>query len=302
MTRRLPSLNALRCFEIVADQMSIKKAAIYMHISESAVSRHVRILEEQLGTSLFHRKHSGLEITDAGITLAASTKEAFSQLAKTIDTFQHDENDVQIKVLPTMALRWFYPRLKRFQNQYPLIQVSIQTRWHDMISGDDEAELGIRYGRGNWGPEYVTELYSEWLTPVCAPDYLRGCKLECAADFEKVTLLHPLPNHRDWESWSKKWGGEPFNTNVGLDFDALDMALRAAEAGFGMAMSDVVLVADALESGRLVAPVAKAVPSDISYFLVHPPVQQQRREVRLLREWICDEMSDTQRIIQSYQH
>ncbi|MFC3051839.1 LysR substrate-binding domain-containing protein [Kordiimonas pumila] len=301
MARRLPSLNALRCFEIVADQMSIKKAANYMRISESAVSRQVRILEEQLGTPLFHRKHSGLEITDVGIALAASTKDAFSQIAKTIETFQRDKDTVQIKVLPTMALRWFYPRLKRFQSQYPLIQVIVQTRWHDMISGDGEAELGIRYGRGNWSPEYVTELYPEWLTPVCAPDYLNGRKLECAADFDKVTLLHPLPSHQDWKMWSERWGGESFNTEDGLDFDVLDMALRAAEAGFGITMSDVVLGADAIESGRLVTPVNIAVPSDISYYLVHPPMQQQRREVRLLREWICDEMSDTKRIISSYQ-
>ncbi|MDP3746556.1 MAG: LysR substrate-binding domain-containing protein [Phenylobacterium sp.] len=302
MARRLPSLNALRCFETVAAQLSIKKAAAALHISESAVSRQVRILEDQLGLVLFRRSHSGLEITEAGKALAASTGGAFDQIARTIDSFQRDQDTVQIKVLPTLALRWLYPRLRRFQAQNPLIQVVVHTRWHDMISGDGEAELGIRYGLGNWARDCVTELYPEWLAPVCAPDYVSGRKLETAEDFDRCTLLHPQPNHDDWRVWCAGWGGGDFNTDGGLDFDVLDMALRAAEAGFGLAISDVVLAQDTIEAGQLVAPIDRAVPSGVSYFLVRPPDLSERRQVRLLHEWICDEMSDSRKIIDSYRH
>ena len=282
--------------------LSIKKAANHLRISESAVSRHVRILEEQLGTPLFHRTNNGLEITSAGELLASSASEAFNQIANTIDSFRQDDHTVQIKVLPTMALRWFYPRLKRFQSQYPLIQVVVQTRWQDMTLGDSDADLGIRYGRGSWRSECATELYPEWLTPVCAPDYLAGKKLESAEDFEGLTLLHPLPSHHDWNMWSERWGGGRINTDGGLDFDVLDLALRAAESGFGIAISDIILGADAIAGGQLVKPVDIAVPSDISYYLVHSPSNQQRREVRLVREWICDEMSDTKNGIETYRH
>lgn len=300
MSRRLPSLNALRCFESVAAQLSIKKAANSLRISESAVSRQVRILEEQLGVSLFNRNHSGLEITEAGRALAASAKGAFDQIANTIDSFQRDQDTVHIRVLPTFALRWFYPRLQRFQSQNPLIRVVVHTRWHDMASGDGEAHLGIRYGLGNWSAEHVTELYPEWLTPVCAASYLAGRKLESCEDFDKLTLLHPLPSRDDWRIWSERWGGGKFDTNGGLDFDGLDIALRAAEAGFGIAMTDVVLGNDAIESGQLIAPVKKSVPSDVSYYLVRAPGLSERRQVRLLHEWICDEMSDARRIIKSH--
>jgi len=302
MSRRLPSLNALRCFETVAAQLSIRKAAAVLHISESAVSRQVRILEEQLGLVLFRRNPSGLEITEAGKALAASTRGAFDQIARTIDSFQRDQDMIQIKVLPTFAVRWLYPRLRKFQAQNPLIQVAVQTRWHDMISGDGEAELGIRYGLGNWSRDNVTELYPEWLAPVCAPGYLSGRRLETPEDFDRSTLLHPQPGRDDWKVWCAGWGGEAFNTDGGLDFDVLDNALRAAEAGFGIAMSDVLLAHDAIQAGQLVVPLERAVPSGVSYFLVRPPDLSERRQVRLFHEWICDEMADSRRVIDSYRH
>lgn len=300
MSRRLPSLNALRCFEVVASHLSIKKAAGVLRISESAVSRQVRILEDQLGVALFNRNHNGLEITEAGRALALSARGAFDQIANTIDSFQRDQDTVHIRVLPTFALRWLYPRLQRFQSQNPLIRVVVHTRWHDMVSGDGEAHLGIRYGLGNWAAEHATELYPEWLTPVCASSYLAGRKLESSDDFAKLTLLHPLPSRDDWRVWSERWGGGRFDTNGGLDFDGLDLALQAAEAGFGIAITDVVLGHDALESGQLIAPVKKCVPSDVSYFLVRAPGLSERRQVRLLHDWICDEISDARRIIERY--
>lgn len=302
MSRRLPSLNALRCFETVAAQLSIKKAAAALHISESAVSRQVRILEEQLGLSLFRRNPSGLEITEAGKALAASTRGAFDQIARTIDSFHRDQDTVQIKVLPTFALRWLYPRLRKFQVQHPLIRIVVQTRWHDMSSGDGEAELGVRIGLGNWPEDCGVELYPEWLIPVCAPDYLSGRSLATAEDFSSLTLLHPQPGRDDWKTWCSGWGGGTFDTDGGLDFDVLDMALRAAQAGHGLAITDVLLAHDAIEAGHLVTPLRRAVPSGVSYFLVKPPDLGERRQVRLFHEWICDEMSDSRRLIESYAH
>ena len=280
--------------------MSIKKAATTLRISESAVSRQVHILEQQLGVALFNRTYKGLEITEAGKVLATSAKRAFDQIAHTIEAFKGDQDTVQIKVLPTFALRWLYPRLQRFQAENPLIRVVVHTRWHDMNSGDGEAHLGIRYGLGNWPLESAQELYPEWLAPVCSAGYLIGRTLETAEDFRRVTLLHPLPSRDDWRVWAERWGGGVFEVSGGLDFDGLDLALRAAETGFGIAMTDVVLANDAIESGQLIIPVRKFVRSDVSYFLVRTPEFSERRQVKLVEEWICDEMSDARGIIRRY--
>lgn len=297
MTRRLPSLNALRCFEIVAAQLSIKKAAAALNVSESAVSRQVKILEDQLGTPLFQRNHNGLEITDAGQRLALSVKEAFDHIAEAITPFRAEQETVTIKCLPTFALRWLLPRLKAFQERHPLVKVSVQTRLNDMTLNDADADLGIRYGMGNWPLDCVTELYPEWILPVCAPSY--GGGRFSGADLPEATLLHPLPDRRDWRTWSEK-SGMQIETRHGLDFDALDMALSAAEAGLGVAMTDVVLAHEAIQDGRLIVPLRKAVPTGISYYLVRPPGMRRRREVRLVDEWICDEISAARELVRRY--
>lgn len=298
MTRRLPSLNALRCFEIVAAQLSIKKAALALNVSESAVSRQVKILEDQLGAPLFTRSHNGLEITDAGRRLALSVKEAFDHIANAVNPFRSERDAVTIKVLPTFALRWLLPRLRGFQERHPLIKVNVHTRLNDMTLNDNDADLGIRYGIGNWPVDCASELYPEWILPVCAPRYLEG-RADGEADLTKATLLHPLPDRQDWLTWSEK-SGMRIDTRDGLDFDALDMALSAAEAGLGVAMTDVVLAHEAIQSGRLVVPLRKAVPTGFSYYLVRPPEMRRRREVALVDEWLRNEIEDARELVRRY--
>jgi len=298
MSRRLPSLNALRCFEIVAAQLSIKKAALVLNVSESAVSRQVKILEDQLGAPLFIRSHNGLEITDEGRRLALSVKEAFDHIANAIDPFRNERNAVTIKVLPTFALRWLLPRLRTFQERHPLIKVNVHTRLNDMTLNDNDADLGIRYGIGNWPQDCATELYQEWILPVCAPDYLAG-HASGEHDLAGATLLHPLPDRQDWLTWSEK-SGTGLDARGGLDFDALDMALSAAECGLGVAITDVVLGHEAIQSGRLVTPIRKAVPTGFSYYLVRPPEMRRRREVVVVEDWICSEIEGARELVRRY--
>lgn len=107
--------------------------------------------------------------------------------------------------------------------------MNVQTRLEDMAANDGDADLGIRYGAGNWPPDAVTELYAEWIQPVAAPAYLAAG--HDPAELGRMTLLHPLPDRKDWLTWADK-AGQPLDMRAGLDFDALDMALSAAEAGW----------------------------------------------------------------------
>lgn len=298
MNRRLPSLNALRCFEVVAVHASVKKAAQALNVSESAVSRQVRILEEQLGVTLFRRSHSGLEITEEGRRLATSAKEAFDHIANAIDPFQSDDDVVTLKVIPTFALRWLFPRLRRFHEQHPMIKIVVQTRLDDMTQSEEAADLGIRYGLGDFSHEDATELYAEWIVPVCVPGLIDTSDAE--GSLAEATLLHPLPDRQDWRTWSEKTG-IAVRVQEGLDFDALDMALSAAEAGLGVAIADVVLAQQAIEEGRVTVPLRRAAPTGVSYFLVRRRELRRRRQVRLVEDWIAGEIASAQAIIASYQ-
>ncbi|MEN2980532.1 LysR substrate-binding domain-containing protein [Tistrella bauzanensis] len=297
MSRRLPSLNALRCFEVVAAHASVKKAAQMLNVSESAVSRQVRILEEQLGITLFLRTHGGLEITEDGRRLATAVKEAFDHISNAIDPFQTDQDVVTLRVIPTFALRWLFPRLRRFHEQYPMIRIVVQTRLNDMTLDENDADLGIRYGLGDFSHEDASELYAEWIVPVCAPGHIDPAQVE--QDLRAATLLHPLPDRQDWVTWSEKTG-IALRARDGLDFDALDMALSAAEAGLGVAIADVVLAHQAITDGRVMVPLRKAVPTGVSYFLVRRPELRRRRQVKLVEDWITAEIASARSIIAGY--
>lgn len=297
MVRRLPSLNALRSFEIVAAHSSVKKAAQILRVSESAVSRQVKILEEQLGQTLFLRTHSGLEITEAGRRLATTVKEAFDHIANAIDSSNTDDDIVTLRVIPTFALRWLFPRLRAFHEAHPTIKVVVRTRLDDMTIDESDADLGIRYGLGNFSHEDATELYAEWIVPVCSPGHLDVENFELS--LQAATLLHPLPDHQDWITWSEKTGVE-LRTQGGLDFDALDMALSAAEAGLGVAIADVVLADSAIRKGGLTVPINRAVSTGVSYFMVQRPELRRRRQVRLVEDWIMAEILESRKILDRY--
>lgn len=297
MHRRLPSLNALRCFEVVATCASVKGAAQMLNVSESAVSRQVRILEEQLGVALFRRTHNGLEITEDGKRIAAGVKVAFDHIAESIDPLKSDHDVVTLRVIPTFALRWLFPRLRQFHEDNPMIRVVVQTRLSDMTQEDSDADLGIRYGLGDFSHDQAMELYPEWIVPVCAPGYLNSG--DPLTDLKAATLLHPLPDRQDWVTWAEKTRTD-LRAREGLDFDALDMALSAAEAGLGVAIADVVLADQAIRDGRIVVPLPAAVPTGVSYFLVRRPELRRRRQVRQVEEWIMSEIAAAHQIIEPF--
>jgi LysR family glycine cleavage system transcriptional activator len=103
-------------------------------------------------------------------------------------------------------------------------------------------------------------------------------------------LLHPQPSHQDWKTWASGWEGGEIDTDQGLDFDVLDMALRTAESGFGIAISDHLLAIDALQEGQLVKASERSVPSGVSYYLVKPANISDRVQVRVFQDWLCEEI------------
>lgn len=296
MPRNLPSLNALRYFEIVASHQSIKKAAEITNISESSISRQVRLLEEQLGVELFMRQHNGLAITDTGKRLATGLGEAFDHIERILDPVTLDRDVITIRVVPAFGLRWLMERIGEFNAKYPSIEIMIQTRMNDMMQEDQSADMGVRYGLGPWPQEDAIELYQEWITPVGSPNYLgRGNILK---ELQQATLLHPHPNRQAWQVWAKK-SGLLENAGTGQDFETMDMALSAAEAGHGIAMADTMMAYSSLCKGTLKAPISYAVPTGVSYYLVTKPSLQKRYSVRIFEDWLIKQIKTSRQEVDS---
>lgn len=294
MAKRLPSLTALRAFEATARLASVTRAADELRVTQSAVSRHLRTLEDELGLPLVRRVHRGVAITPAGRTLAAALSASFERIGETIERLTREKNSLRVRTLPSIGVRWLWPRLHRFEAAHPEVRLHVDILWYNMQPDDVEHDIGIRLGRGPFPEEEVSFLMAEQLTPVCAPALLLANPLPwSAATFERLPLLHGSEDRSDWRTFAAHWSGGPFDVERGNNFDVLDMALRAAEAGRGILAADLNLIGEDLAAGRLVAPCGEVVPSGQAYVVVCPDRGDDLPAVRHLRDWLVAEARAT---------
>lgn len=293
MSRRLPSLTALRAFEATARLGGPTRAAEELNVTQSAVSRHVRALETELKLPLFRRVHRGVVPTDEGRALAGALTRAFEQVGETIERLTRDVSALKLRVLPTIGVRWLWPRLSAFEALQPGLKLNVDILWHHMPPDDGEHDCGIRGHLGPWPEELGAPLMSERLIPVCSPDFLASPAMPATtAELARAPLLHGSTDRRDWRQWARGWSGGDFDSDHGTTFDMLDLALRAAEAGRGIAITDLHVVSDELARGTLVAPWPETVDTGYDYvFVAHATAAHPA--LAALRDWLVAEARAT---------
>jgi LysR family glycine cleavage system transcriptional activator/LysR family transcriptional regulator of beta-lactamase len=283
--RRLPSLNGLRAFETAARLGSFAKAGHELNVTQAAVSRMVRLLEERLGFRLFERHANALDLTWQGRMLQPGLTAAFDAIARVAEqvTTLAAAPVLTVGVGPSFAMRWLIPRLADFQTRHPDIEVRIATGGA-MNPIRDDWTCGIRLGDGQW-PGYEAELlFSADLFPVCAPAL--ATKLRRASDLRRHTLLHVAHAMQDWPIWLRAAGVKLRSDNRGPRFDTYAMALQAAVDGVGVAMGLAPYVADDLAAGRLIAPFALHVPKGNAWYLTWPPSRRDDASFGAFRAWL----------------
>ena len=295
MGRRLPSLNALKAFEAAARLESFTDAAAELFVSHAAVSRHVRDLEEWLGTQLFLRTGRGVTLTEAGSRFAARLTPLFDQIADATREAAAvgDVRQLKVTVEPAIASRWLVPRLGRFNELHPDIELAIDpsSRLTDFRSG--EADVGIRYGGGAWEGVEAVKLTDAVIFPVCSPKLIAGRQHLAPADLAEFNLLHES-RKQWWADWLaaagvagvEDWRGTMFQNHL---------AIEAAEAGQGFALTDQVLATDSLLEGWLARPFAFDMKDHWHYWIVRGKGQKESPPVRAFREWLMGEIADTNR-------
>lgn len=293
MGRRLPSLNALKAFEAAARLESFTEAAGELFVTHAAISRHVRDLEEWLGTELFIRTGRGVQLTEAGRRFASRLTPLFDQLADATREAAAvgDVRQLKVTVEPAVASRWLVPRLGRFNDLHPDIELAIDptTDFADFRSG--EADVGIRYGAGNWPDVEAVKLTDAMIFPVCAPKLIRDRTSVLPADLADYNLLHES-RKQWWADWLaaagvtgvEDWRGTLFQNHL---------AIEAAEAGQGFALGDQLLCTDALAEGWLVRPFAFDIKDHWHYWIVRGKGQKETPPVRAFREWLMGETAET---------
>ncbi|MEO0679904.1 MAG: transcriptional regulator GcvA [Pseudomonadota bacterium] len=283
----MPPLRSLQVFEAAARCGGFTAAGEELGITQSGVSRQVADLEASLGAALFVRNGPRLTATPAGRRLAEALGEAFARIAAATGEARRADRATTLSMLPSVATRWFAPRLGRFMAAHPRIDLRIAASRHLVDFAAEGIDAALRYGRAPAPGVEAVRLASETVQPVCTPDFARRHALRRPRDLIGATLLHgDIPE--DWAAWFAAAGlaeAPPAGPRLGDDGAILQAALDHQ----GVALGRSRLVADDLALGRLIAPFDVRLEASHAYWFVHPKGAAPSPAVQAIRDWLLEE-------------
>ncbi len=302
--RRLASLDLLRGFEAAARHLSFTRAASELFVTQSAVSRQIRALEEAVGHELFRRRNRRLELTDAGRALFGTAAHALGQIDETVAAIRGSDAARPLTVSATVSFTalWLVPRLPRFRRKHPEIDVRIAASNELNDLEREQIDLAIRFCEPKAAPAGSSRLVGEEVFPVCSPKLLRlrDRPLREPADLRHHVILHiddaagrwPWLNWKQWLDAMALGDLHPAGT---LRFSHYDHLVRAAIDGEGVALGRNPLVRTHVARGELVAPFPKSIVSSREYFLVTARGAERSPMVRHFIEWLRSEVAEDAR-------
>jgi LysR family glycine cleavage system transcriptional activator len=288
--RRLPPLNAVCAFEACARLGSTVAAASELGVTHGAVSKQIALLESWLEVALFDRSGVRLTPTSAGARYAASLGRVLDELdAATRDVAESAAGAgsvVRVSTTASFAALWLLPRLARFRALHPRVEVWVSESKAPSEVGPGGVDVALRTGRGPWPGVRAEALFNDHLVPVCAPALAQ--RLREPADLARVTLLHDEDPATSWSDWLEAAGlGRPAWRTRGPRLADGALLLQAATEGHGVALARRRLALAHLQSGRLVQPLAPAVPLGPAYWLVLPARgTPMSRAARAFTTWV----------------
>jgi len=298
---RLPPLDLLAAFEAAARHLSFTRAGAERFVTQSAISRQIRALEDELGVALFKRRHRALSLTEHGLALQQTCAAVLGQLRSTIGAIRAPTRRevLSLTTTPGLAALWLIPRLPAFTRAHPGVDVRLDASFEQRDLRADGFDLAIRYGRV--GASEGQSMFHEAMQPVCSPKLLRaGPPLKTPADLRHHTLLQvssmsgpgmPL----EWAPWLQAVGLSELEPAATLSFSGYGEAIAAALAGQGVAIGRRPLVDALLRQRQLVAPFKGEASSQRAYFLVIEPAARARPAVRGLEAWLLQQAGEETR-------
>ena len=303
MVNQIAGTRSLKVLEAACRHLNFTLAAAELKLTPAAVSYQIKEFEAQLGIELFIRANRSLKLTAAGKIMYDAVVAALGTLADGASRARKTEARAQLRVTASssIAAKWLIPRLDRFSRLEPKadVLVDISSRLRDLER--DEADVAIRFGRGDYPRVRSDRLFEHSIFPVCSPNLLRSVPpLRSPADILNHTLIHVTWSGQgvtwpDWTMWMQVAGVERLELKPGLHFEDSLFAIQAAIDGTGIALGDMSLVADDLSAGRLVRPFDLAIngPPMFAYFLVSPLEPAADSLVPSFREWVLREAEAT---------
>jgi LysR family transcriptional regulator, glycine cleavage system transcriptional activator len=284
---RLPSLKALQVFKLTAELGSMTKAADKLSVSQSSISRFIGLLEDELGTELFLRR-DGLSLTPTGAHLAEHLNEAFRIIERGVNQVTRQHEVLRVKVTPSLAMRWLLKQTDAPEG------VRFYPRWRGISPEDQDFEIGIRYGLGDWPADHAQAIYRERMVPVCAPDHLaRFGAIRSASQLQHLPLIHADDHGQEWAQWVQCWTNTSITLAVETSVDTTDAAIQLALMGQGIAIVDPLFIQEDIATGTLVYAHPNAYESGESYYLVHRLSSSADEKIDRLLVWLAQRLADS---------
>jgi LysR family glycine cleavage system transcriptional activator len=297
----IPSANYLFVFEAAARRLSFTAAAEELNVSQPAVSKTIKLLEEATGLKLFRRDRSRLELTAEGQRLYRETQGAFDHLHMVISSMRkkHSRDIIRVSFSSSFVQLWLLPRLKNFKERHPDVALRIEeSSRDDQDMLEEDIDVSARLGNGKWPGIHSWPFVTEEVWLVCSPSYLEEHDaIKSPQDLLNHTLLHFEERHRSrlgWREWLER-SGVP-NPRIEQDFvftDALS-SIEAAVFGQGIALGWKHLVRDHIAAGRLVPAIDIFNRSGDIIHLVMPAQRPPKRGAELFRDWLLEQGADAE--------
>jgi DNA-binding transcriptional LysR family regulator len=291
----LPPLDLIQGFEAAARTLSFTKAAEELFITQSAVSRQIRALEEHLGVTLFERRPRSLALTDQGRILQGAATEFLERLQDTTNRLRTAASAPHLTVTTTggFASLWLIPRLRMFTALHPDVDVRISASYKAVNLERDLVDVAVRYCKAEEAPQDAVRLFGEELFPICSPALQsdNAHPIRTLGDLQHHALLHidgamgPL----DWDTWLAAQGQPGLKPAASIRFDSYEQMIQAAVGGQGVAMGIGRLVSGLLDAGRLVAPFSKSMIGARAYFVIRSAHTRNRKHVQAFVDWLTAE-------------
>lgn len=312
----------LRAFEAVARHLNFRAAAEEMSLTQSAVSRQIQALEDEVGTALFLRHTRAVELTSAGSQLLRAAASALERIDASVRQIRQSagRKSVAITTWASFASMWLIPRLEIFQRDHPDIDIRIDATDNAVDLATSDVDLALRYAVPQGIPAGAQRLFGEQLTPVASPWLLKAHPINSIEDLSQCALIEAGDAHRTrhlewltWQRWLDTFGAQPTPTpgkrtraNVPakltpqrwMYFNYANQIVQAALTGQGVALARLPLVAESLASGALVEPLPHTrLDSPLVYWLMVAPRSVQRPEVKAFCDWLLLQAAATREAI-----
>ncbi|QKL02140.1 LysR family transcriptional regulator [Pseudomonas sp. NY5710] len=287
----LPPITCLRCFESVARLGSVTAAAKELHVTHSAISQQIKVLEHMIGVTLFVREGRGLRVSEDGRLYALQIRESLGAIAEATRLIktQPKSTELVVAVLPSFGFSWLLPRLPRFQQLQPHISVRLQASLALSNLARESVDVGIRMGKGDWeGVEQHLLFHDETLV-VAAPHFNGGVHPQTP---EEIIGSNIIFNMESWQPWCQAAGLDREVPRIGLCSNDSNLVLQAVRLGQGIALERRSLVHDAMQRGELVQLSPVIAPYPYPYWLVLPNRERSETKQQVFSSWLKHEVAE----------